>query len=133
MTKFIIILFMLMSAPVIAQDRCDFNMEETDFSEESDLLTIDGNPVNGNICVYHDNGNISMLLPVKEGAREGIVTLYNKNGQTVSEVTFKNNKAEGITKVYYENGNIKSESICKNGKIEKIKTYSVTGKLLKSY
>ena len=67
---------------------------------------------------YHQNGNIWVETPYKNGKLEGIEKWYDDNGDLVNEIPYKNDKREGMTKWYYRNGNLESEEPYKNGKRE---------------
>ena len=76
-------------------------------------------PVNGVVCSYHHNGNVSVEIPYKDGIKDGIARYYYESGIIESETPYKNNVVDGVEKVYYENGELRGETSFKKGKRER--------------
>ena len=82
---------------------CRYNgPEETEWFNGEFVLKSTKQPVNGIVCAYHDNGNVS------DSKIEGTVRRYYESGKLEFEIPINNlHKTEGISKGYYENGNLK--------------------------
>ena len=132
----------------------DVELYYNSYDDEILVLKSTKEPVNGIVCSYYNNGNVSVEYPYKDGKKEGvqrsyyesgrleseahynndkvegIVNLYYESGKLQGGVHYKGNKKEGISKEYYENGRLKCETPYKGDKVDGIKrTYRENGKL----
>lgn len=117
----------------------------------------DGDPIDGDIVYYYNNGKQSSKLNFKNKKRQGLVNRFYKNGARGAVENYENGKLTGLCKYYFANGNIKSEynydndelngpfklyfldgkteseGSYKNGKLHgEFKSYYYTGKLMRT-
>ena len=80
-------------------------------------------PFTGRHKLYHDNGQIRMEAPFKNGEKDGVEKQWYENGEIFLEVNYKHNRAEGLCTYYHDNGNKQVEGVYKNGDQEGIWSY----------
>ncbi|RAX58240.1 hypothetical protein CCZ01_03985 [Helicobacter monodelphidis] len=89
-----------------------------------------GNPKNGVIKEYHENGNLAHEVEFKNGKIQGVERAYHTNGKPKGEIPYKNSKRDGVTKIYNEDGNLRAEIPYKDGKKDGVeKWYYENGNL----
>jgi len=71
---------------------------------------------NGLFEMWHDNGQLAVNVPYRDGKREGLFQSWYENGQKEEEVKFKDGKEYGLCYRWYSNGCKKEESNFKEGK-----------------
>ncbi|WP_181882443.1 toxin-antitoxin system YwqK family antitoxin [Helicobacter didelphidarum] len=90
-----------------------------------------GNPKNGVVKEYHENGNLAYEVEFKNGKVQGVEKTYHTNGKLRFHVSYKNGKKNGVEKVYGENGKLSMETPYKNNKRDGIeKSYYVDGDIM---
>ena len=110
--------------------KCQYKDDEADKVDEIVILRSTGQPVNGVVCIYHDNGNVAIEVPCKDGKQDGIVKSYYESGKLKGEIPYKDGKEDGIVKSYYESGKLQVEATYKDGKEDGIRAwYSESGRL----
>ncbi len=82
--------------------------------------------------IYHENGAISGLLPMKDGKYDGHFTYYYLDGSVKQKGYYKNDKITGDLTSYYRNGQTK-ECVRMENNLEEgpFREYSVDGILIK--
>ena len=67
--------------PVLGQQqRCQYRKEDTAFVNGITILRPTGQPINGVVCVYHENRRLAIEAPYRDGKEEGIMRTYRENG-----------------------------------------------------
>ncbi|RDU66684.1 hypothetical protein CQA53_02605 [Helicobacter didelphidarum] len=90
-----------------------------------------GNPKNGVVKEYHENGNLAYEVEFKNGRIQGVERAYHTNGKLKAKIPYKNSKRDGVTKIYNENGNLRWETPYKDGKKDGVgKWYYENGNLM---
>ena len=88
--------------------------QDIEFSEG--FVTYKGNPFNGALVEYYENGQLQEKSKFKDGKQHGVFESYYKSGQLEVKAYFKNGKVDGVSKEYYENGKLEEEKKWKDGK-----------------
>ena len=74
-------------------------------------------PYSGWIKMMHDNGQVRLLIQIKDGRRDGLSTQYFwSNGQKIEEATYKDGQKDGLATEWYKDGQKKLEVNWKDGK-----------------
>ena len=79
-------------------------------------------PYTGWIKEIHSNGQVRMLLQIKDGKPNGLQTAWYENGQKKEEGNWKDVKVDGLWTVWYENGQKKFKGNWKDGKLDGLVT-----------
>ena len=68
------------------------------FTKDDDLWYAKGvkKPFTGSHKLCHDNGQIRMDAPFKNGEKDGVEKQWYENGEIFLEVNYKHNRAEGL-------------------------------------
>ena len=76
------------------------------FTKDDDLWYAKGvkKPFTGSHKLCHDNGQIRMDAPFKNGEKDGVEKQWYENGEIFLEVNYKHNRAEGLCTYYHDNG-----------------------------
>lgn len=82
-------------------------------------LNFDEIPINtdGKLRIFHDNGNLRLLINIKNNYLNGVETLYNHNGTRYRVTTYKNGIRHGRTQYFNFDGTIRDSYKYKNGKL----------------
>ena len=64
-----------------------------------------GNPINGIVKQYYENGKLHVVANVVDGKTDGLSKLYNPDEKLYMEINWKNGEMIDA-KVYDENGNV---------------------------
>ena len=83
---------------------------------------------------YHANGQLSRIVPMKDGLLNGIIIYYDENGVKTREMNVESDELDGESITYYSNGSVKSKSLYVDGEFVKGRYYyySNDGELIKT-
>ena len=83
---------------------------------------------------YHANGQISRVIPMRDGLLNGIIIYYDESGIKTNEMNVESDELNGESITYYSNGSVKSKSLYVDGKFVKGRDYyySNDGALIKT-
>ena len=117
---------------------CSINPNCYDFAEikcSNDDIPVctdkNGKLITGKINKYYNDGNIAMIISLKDGKNDGEISMYHKNGQVAKTITYKDGIANGEYVEYYPSGALKLKGNRVNGNtIGESKWYYENGKLM---
>ena len=103
---------------------CSLSPNCYDMSEikcNSEVISVctdkNGNPINGKINKYYNNGKLGMTISLKNGMHHGKTQMYHKNGKVAKLITFENGIPNGYFADYYSNGQLQKFGNNVNGQI----------------
>ena len=73
-------------------------------------------PYTGWVKAMHENGQVSVLYPLKDGKQHGLMTQWHENGQKKIEANFVDGETHGLGSMWDENGQKRMECTFKDGK-----------------
>ncbi|MBR3511317.1 MAG: hypothetical protein IKN73_04660 [Alphaproteobacteria bacterium] len=89
-----------------------------------------GNPVNGIVVQYFEDGKVAREITVRNGQEYGLEKEYYQNGNLKVSANIKNGQPVGISKLYHENGNIHMIIKWHDNEADIQKIYDESGKLI---
>ena len=102
----------LIGGPTIDESSDEYDYIETN---RKGITTYKGEPFNGSVTGTHENGQLSLKSPYKDGRRDGVEESYYENGQLEEKITFKDGEPNGTYEEYYENGQLREKRTYKDG------------------
>jgi antitoxin component YwqK of YwqJK toxin-antitoxin module len=106
-------------AEAIDEDNLQYRGKE---GEELSYAPNEQTPYTGWIKKIHSNGQVRMLLQIKDGKPSGLQTVWFENGQKKDEGNWKDGKTDGLKTTWFENGQKKEEGNWKDGKLDGLVT-----------
>ena len=89
-----------------------------------------GNPLNGIVVQYYEDGKIAREITVKYGRENGLEKEYYANGNLKVSANIKEGTPIGKSKLYHENGKLHMIVKWNNNEPEILKIYDENGKKL---
>ena len=89
-----------------------------------------GNPLNGLVVQYFEDGKVAREVTVKNGLENGLEREYYTNGNLKVSATIKQGAPTGVSKLYHENGKVHMIIKWKDNKPDIRKIYDESGKLI---
>ena len=93
----------------------------------SKVIYKNGDPWDGNLINWYENGQNESEVNYKDGKEDGLWTKWYKNGQMEREETYKEGEEDGLGTSWYENGQKSSEGTYKDGKEISFKMWNSDG------
>ena len=103
------------------------NVEELEEREGIYYLVGSDTPYTGKVFLFHEKGQKSGEINVKNGREDGLSVSWHENGQKKVEVNFKDGLQNGLAIGWYDNGQKESERNFKDGVEISVKYWNSKG------
>lgn len=91
-----------------------------------------GNPINGIVKQYYENGNIWREMTIKNGKENGTEREYYENGKLHVVANVVDGKTDGLSKLYNPDEKLYMEINWKNGEMIDAKVYDENGNVIET-
>ena len=118
-----------MQTYTVGQDAFCAGLEENS-SDTVFCVDKQGQPINGIVKQYFENGNIWREMTIKDGLENGTEREYYENGKLHVVANVVNGKTDGESKLYKEDGKLHMEIDWDQGNVKGIKRYDENGKVI---
>ncbi len=108
--------------PIILNDSTSikrvYNQDEIIYIDKLAYSKKDSILINGELNIWHENGEIKEMRTFKDGNLEGLRQIWFDNGQLHQEAIFENGKVNGTRTVWYDNGQLNLKGTYIDGQLE---------------
>jgi hypothetical protein len=116
---------------IVGQDAVCTGLEENNPNPVF-CADVNGQPINGIVKQYYENGKIWREMTIKNGLENGEEREFYENGKLHVIANVVNGKTDGISKLYNEDGKLYMELNWQDGEVVETKIYDENGNIIQT-